>query len=128
MQQYRRKGIDKNTTISSHKSQQKMASRVSLEALAMAGANHLSLDVDFDEWERGDQMESPPSHLLADEEQEEEDENDRRDRDHHAKKIGIDNSCLQSKSASVDMKRCLNFWVKKVVIDASKYRVVDDDR
>lgn len=50
-----------------------MAVRVSLEALAMAGADYLEFSLDDEEWESQDLMkaEAPP-HLLVEEEEEEE--------------------------------------------------------
>ena len=43
--------------------------RVSLEALAMAGVDYLSFNMDVEEWERRELDEPPPPHLLADEEE-----------------------------------------------------------
>lgn len=39
---------------------------VSLEALAMADINTVSLDTNFEEWEYRDLSEPPPPHLLVD--------------------------------------------------------------
>ncbi|KAJ0083019.1 hypothetical protein Patl1_12405 [Pistacia atlantica] len=41
---------------------------VSLEALAMAGTDYAELGMDFEEWEHREDLEPPPPHLLADEE------------------------------------------------------------
>ena len=46
---------------------------VSLEALAMAGANYLESGMDIEEWEQQD-LGPPPPHLLAEEEEREEEE------------------------------------------------------
>ena len=46
---------------------------VSLEALAMAGANYLESGMDIEEWEQQD-LGTPPPHLLAEEEEREEEE------------------------------------------------------
>jgi len=44
---------------------------VSLEALAMAGASHVELSMDIEEWEHRDLEQYPPPHLLAQEEEKE---------------------------------------------------------
>ncbi|KAJ0082097.1 hypothetical protein Patl1_12412 [Pistacia atlantica] len=41
---------------------------VSLEALAMAGTDYAEWGMDFEEWEHREDLEPPPPHLLADEE------------------------------------------------------------
>ncbi|CAK9151223.1 unnamed protein product [Ilex paraguariensis] len=46
---------------------------ISIEALAMAGANYLECSVDFEQWEHRD-LDPPPPHLLAEEDAEEEHE------------------------------------------------------
>lgn len=46
---------------------------VSIEALAMAGADYVEWGIDMEEWEQRE-MERPPPHLLADEEEKEGDE------------------------------------------------------
>ncbi|KAM0971219.1 hypothetical protein ACFX13_019440 [Malus domestica] len=40
---------------------------MSIEALAMAGADYMECGINFEEWERNDGVQDPPSHLLADE-------------------------------------------------------------
>lgn len=46
---------------------------VSLEALAMAGTDYAEWGMDFEEWEHREDLEPPPPHLLADEEDVEDD-------------------------------------------------------
>ncbi|EXB29466.1 hypothetical protein L484_022138 [Morus notabilis] len=99
---------------------------LSLEALAMADMNHLSFDLDVDEWERRDQMDSPPPHLVAEDEEDqvrkykkekeqeapqEENDDDRALKKKKKKKTDVDGS---------DMRRCLIIWVNKVMTDAKK--------
>lgn len=49
-----------------------MVMSVSIEALAMAGANYIECGIDTEQWEREDLAELPPPHLLAEEEDDEE--------------------------------------------------------
>ncbi|XP_039053512.1 uncharacterized protein LOC120195609 [Hibiscus syriacus] len=44
---------------------------VSIEALAMAGADYNEWGLDIEEWEDDDDLQCPPPHLLADEKEEE---------------------------------------------------------
>ncbi|KAI8536264.1 hypothetical protein RHMOL_Rhmol10G0243300 [Rhododendron molle] len=48
---------------------------ISIEALAMVGADYLDWGKDMEEWERGD-LELPP-HLLAEEEEEDEEKDEK---------------------------------------------------
>lgn len=43
---------------------------ISIEALAMAGADYIECNIDFKEWERWQMTEPPPPHLYADEDDE----------------------------------------------------------
>ncbi|OMO67120.1 hypothetical protein CCACVL1_20782 [Corchorus capsularis] len=47
---------------------------VSMEALAMAGADYVEWGMDIEEWEHEDHQDLTPAYLLADEEEEEEQE------------------------------------------------------
>lgn len=49
-------------------------SKISIEALAMAGVDHVEWGMDVEEWEREDVESEPPLHLFAEEEEEAEKE------------------------------------------------------
>ncbi|KAL6277201.1 hypothetical protein ACE6H2_020802 [Prunus campanulata] len=40
---------------------------MSIEALAMAGADYMEFGINFEEWERNDGLKDPPPYMLADE-------------------------------------------------------------
>ena len=100
---------------------------VSLEALAMADVNHLSLGIDVKEWERRDLDQSPPPHLLAEDEEEvvlnnDKEEENNIDERHLTKKILQVSS--QSRVSSRDMEKILDVWVHKVIVHARNYKAI----
>ncbi|BFG35487.1 hypothetical protein CerSpe_217610 [Prunus speciosa] len=40
---------------------------MSIEALAMAGADYMEFGINFEEWEQKDSLKDPPPYMLADE-------------------------------------------------------------
>ncbi|GMN33807.1 hypothetical protein TIFTF001_004349 [Ficus carica] len=123
IQQYK-KTISSDTRSSIRQSQLKMGA-VSLEALAMANVNHLSFDLDVDEWEHRDRFDSPPPHLLADEDDEQEQE---QEQEHEAENDDDGDAKMKKIDIDSDMRRCLKIWVNKVMRDARKYTTIDERR
>lgn len=121
IQQYK-KTISSDTISSIRRSQHKMGA-VSLEALAMADVNHLSFDLDVNEWEHMDRFDSPPPHLLADEDDEQEQE-----REHEAENDDDGDAKMKKTVIDSDMRRRMNIWVNKVMRDIRKYTTIHERR